>query len=73
MADIFLPDLENNPKAGGLYAQSIESLRSAGKEIPGTIGLAELQQRQGIRAARKCERQHGRRQTKRVEIRRRII
>ena len=39
MADIFLPDLENNPKAGGLYAQSIESLRSAGKEIPGIMQL----------------------------------
>ena len=39
MADIFLTDLENNPKAGGQYAQSIQSLRSAGKEIPGIMHL----------------------------------
>ncbi len=38
MADIFLPDLDNS-KAGGLYAQSIKSLRSAGKEIPGIMHL----------------------------------
>lgn len=39
MAEIFLPDLENNRKPGGPYAKSIETLRSAGHEIPGIMHL----------------------------------
>jgi uncharacterized peroxidase-related enzyme len=39
MAEIFLPELESNRKAGGQYAKSIESLRSARKEVPGIMHL----------------------------------
>jgi len=39
MAEIFLPDLETNRKPGGHYAKSIDSLRSAGREIPGIMHL----------------------------------
>ena len=39
MAETFLPELESNRKPGGLYSKSIESLRSAGREIPGIMHL----------------------------------
>lgn len=39
MAETFLPDLEANRKPGGHYAKSMETLRAAGREIPGIMHL----------------------------------
>ncbi len=39
MPDTFLPDLEKPSQSGGHYAKSIESLRTAGSEIPGILHL----------------------------------
>jgi uncharacterized peroxidase-related enzyme len=39
MPQLFLRDVENNPKPGGQYAASIAALRAAKREVPGIMHL----------------------------------